>query len=56
VVAVVAAPGQAGPTLHCYEPTTGEVRTVTAATVRHSRLVGLGYPRPFAFALPYSNV
>jgi hypothetical protein len=38
--------------LHCYEPSSGEVRTVSVASVRLARLSGLGYPRPFAFAVP----
>lgn len=42
--------------LACYEPSSGELRPVDAAAVRESRLTGLGYPRPFAFVLPYSNV
>lgn len=42
--------------LSCYEPSSGEVRPVNAAAVRESRLAGLGYPRPFAFVMPYSNV
>ena len=36
---------------HCYEPSSGEVRTVTAAAVLQARLVGLGYPRAFAVVL-----
>ena len=40
----------------CYEPSSGEVRTVDVASVRAARVVGLGYPRPFAFVLPDSNV
>jgi hypothetical protein len=36
----------------CYEPSSGEVRSVEVAAVRRSRLSGLGYPRPFAFVLP----
>ncbi|BBW99747.1 hypothetical protein BST36_25145 [Mycolicibacterium moriokaense] len=43
-------------TLRCYEPSSGEVRSVDVAAVRESRLTGLGFPRPFAFVLPYSNV
>jgi hypothetical protein len=39
----------------CYEPSSGEVRTVTADAVRRSRLTGLGYPRPFAFVLPRAS-
>jgi len=45
-----------GGTLTCYEPSSGELRTVEAAAVRESRLTGLGFPRPFAFVVPYSNV
>jgi hypothetical protein len=36
----------------CYEPSSGQVRSVEVATLRRSRLSGLGYPRPFAFVLP----
>jgi hypothetical protein len=42
--------------LQCYEPSSGEVRSVDAEAVRRARVTGLGYPRPFAFALPRSNV
>jgi hypothetical protein len=38
----------------CYEPSSGELRSVEVAAVRRSRLSGLGYPRPFAFVLPRS--
>ncbi len=48
--------GAAGATLECYEPTSGDVRTVEVAAVRRAELTGLGYPRPFAFVLPCSNV
>jgi hypothetical protein len=41
-----------GETLHCYEPSSGEVRPVSKASVRTARLSGLGYPRAFAFVLP----
>ncbi|MGH3678165.1 MAG: hypothetical protein ACRDU5_21005 [Mycobacterium sp.] len=44
--------GATGATLQCYEPASGEVRPVDVDDVRRSRLVGLGYPRPFAFVLP----
>jgi len=40
--------------LHCYEPSSGEVRTVGIASVRLAQLSGLGYPRPFAFVVPRS--
>jgi hypothetical protein len=36
----------------CYEPSSGEVRIVTAEAIRRARLAGLGYPRPFTFVLP----
>lgn len=36
----------------CYEPSSGEVRSVGVAAVRQSRLTELGYPRPFAFVSP----
>jgi hypothetical protein len=39
----------------CYEPSSGEVRSVEVAAVRQSRLSGLGYPRPFAFVLPKAS-
>ena len=42
--------------LECYEPTSGVVRAVGVDSVRRGRLVGLGYRRPFAFAVPCSNV
>ena len=39
----------------CYEPSSGELRSVDVAAVRRSRLSGLGYPRPFAFVLPRAS-
>lgn len=42
-------------TLHCYEPSSGDVRPAAVGAVRGSRLTGLGYPRPFAFVLPSSK-
>jgi hypothetical protein len=39
----------------CYEPSSGEVRSVAVDAVRRSRLTGLGYPRPFAFVLPRAS-
>jgi hypothetical protein len=39
----------------CYEPSSGEVRSVDVEAVRRSRLSGLGYPRPFAFVLPRAS-
>lgn len=43
---------ESGAQLQCYEPSSGDVRTVGLAEVRQGRLTGLGYPRPFAFVLP----
>jgi hypothetical protein len=40
----------------CYEPSSGDARTVDFDSIRRARLAGLGYPRPFAFVLPSSNV
>jgi hypothetical protein len=48
-VLIVDADGQE---LLCYEPSSGEVRTVEVDAVRRARLTRLGYPRPFAFVLP----
>ena len=45
----------AGPLWQCYEPSSGEVRTVSVDAVRRSRLGTLGYPRPFAFVLPRAS-
>lgn len=42
----------ARPRWRCYEPSSGEVRSVDQDAVRCARLSGLGYPRPFAFVLP----
>jgi hypothetical protein len=39
-------------TLCCYEPSSGGIRSARLDAVRAARLTGLGYPRPFAFALP----
>jgi hypothetical protein len=39
----------------CYEPSSGEVRSVEVDAVRRSRLSGLGYRRPFAFVLPRAS-
>jgi hypothetical protein len=41
-----------GDALRCYEPSSGEVRSVDVAAVRGGRLRGLGFPRAFAFVLP----
>ena len=47
--------GVNGETLQCYEPSSGDVRPAHVDALRHSRLTGLGYPRPFAFVLPSSK-
>jgi len=39
----------------CYEPSSGQVRSVEVAAMRRSRLSGLGYPRPFAFVVPRAS-
>ena len=41
-----------GETLHCYEPSSGELVPVSKAAVRTARLTPLGYPRAFALVLP----
>ncbi|MDT5150252.1 MAG: hypothetical protein QOI01_1985 [Mycobacterium sp.] len=41
-----------GDTLGCYEPSSGEVRSVSKGAVRAARLTGLGFGRPFALVLP----
>jgi hypothetical protein len=42
--------------LRCYEPSAGEIRSVSLAAVRAARLTGLGFPRPFAWVLPRYRV
>ncbi|MET0699317.1 MAG: hypothetical protein ABWY93_06585 [Mycobacterium sp.] len=49
-VLLVDAAGTRG--FRCYEPSSGEVRTVSAKAIRTARLTGIGFPRPFAFVLP----
>lgn len=41
-----------GGVLRCYEPTSGEVRSVPVDALRQGRLRGLGFARVFAFVLP----
>ena len=41
-----------GRRLACYEPTSGDVRTVGIDSVRHARLAGLGFRRPIALVVP----
>lgn len=38
--------------LRCYEPSSGEVRSVGLDAVRRGQLTGVGYPRVFAVVLP----
>ena len=45
-----------GEVFDCYEPSSGAVRRVAFGDVRRARVPGLGYPRPFAFVVPRSNV
>jgi hypothetical protein len=44
-----------GGRLHCYEPSSGQVRAVAVEAVRRGGLTGLGFPTPFAFVLPRSR-
>jgi hypothetical protein len=44
--------GRAGEILRCYEPSSGDPGEVDLRSVRCARLTGLGFPRPFGFALP----
>ena len=44
--------GRAGEILRCYEPSSGDTREVDLRSVRCARLTGLGFRRPFGFALP----
>lgn len=41
-----------GEVLRCYEPSSGEIRSVPVGALRCARLTGLGFPRAFAFVLP----
>lgn len=43
-------------TMHCYEPSSGGVRSVSVADLQDARLTGLGFPRPFALVLPRYRV
>lgn len=47
-----------GEDLRCYEPSSGEVRSVSKGAVRAARLTRLGFGRPFAFVVPrrHSNI
>jgi hypothetical protein len=47
--------GRDGAHVRCYEPSSGQVRSVDVAAIRAARLGGVGYPRPFAFVLPRSG-
>src|SRR5258705_12804493 len=39
----------------CYEPSSGEVRSVEVDAVRRAAPTGVGYPRAFAFVLPRAS-
>lgn len=41
-----------GAALRCYEPSSGQLVSVSVDDVRTGRLGPLGFPRPFAFVLP----
>ncbi|OPX06947.1 hypothetical protein [Mycobacterium sp. AT1] len=45
-----------GMAFDCYEPSSGEVRRVPTAAIPGAQLQVLGFPRPFAFVLPRSNI
>jgi len=45
-----------GAAFDCYEPSSGEVRRVSTAAIPGAQLQVLGFPRPFAFVLPRSNI
>ncbi|MDT5387403.1 MAG: hypothetical protein QOE04_1044 [Mycobacterium sp.] len=45
--------------VRCYEPTSGQVRSVELAAIRGAELTNVGFPRPFAFVVPkapHSNI
>ncbi|MGV0849250.1 hypothetical protein [Mycolicibacterium phlei] len=44
--------GARGATSDCYEPSSGQVRTIPIATIRGGRMIGVGFPQPFVFTLP----
>lgn len=46
------APHCGEPVLQCYEPSSGDVRSVSVEDVRSARISGLGYARAFAFVVP----
>lgn len=39
----------------CYEPSSGQVRAVELDAIRTATLTNVGFPRPYAFALPVSG-
>lgn len=41
-----------GSSLRCYEPSSGDLVTVSVEDIRSARLRGVGFPRPFAFVFP----
>jgi hypothetical protein len=52
VLLVEVLPLDEGVGFRCYEPSSGEVRPVSADAIRTARLTGVGFGRPFAFVLP----
>ena len=48
--------GADGESLQCYEPSSGEVRSVSRAAVRSARLTGLGFARAYAFVVPVPRI
>ncbi|AMO58902.1 Uncharacterised protein [Mycolicibacterium phlei] len=44
--------GCRGVTFDFYEPTSGQVRTIRIDAVRRGEMSGVGFPWPFAYALP----
>jgi hypothetical protein len=45
-----------GDEFRCYEPSAGEMVFCSFGDVRHGRLDGVGYPRPFAFVVPRTRL
>lgn len=42
----------AGDAFRCYEPSSGQIRSVSVDDIRAGRLTGIGFSRPFAFTVP----
>ena len=41
-----------GPSLRCYQPSSGQSVEIVIDDIRAARLESLGFPKPFAFVLP----